>query len=252
MEGLSHAVVSNLTKGGEGRFGCYSAEAWVGIERLEELRGPHGFGETEDAARMIVRDEEVEPLMDVVALEEAVGGELAATGAVGASVGKEHVESVRNEELGVTGHADAVIALAMEEYYGITVFVTRTNFPSAKSCAVGGGEGNVGKFGFERSSGLAKFGNLIFDERASGRMKRAVSEVDAADCAENQVKDDSEEEPAGETQHGHSLMEATGFGVGRFQEKSKPLVVENSRLNQNPHPVAANATRVGHRGWGLR
>lgn len=55
MEGLPHAVISDFTKIGEGRFGGYGAEVWMRVERLEELRGPHGFPETEDAAGMILR-----------------------------------------------------------------------------------------------------------------------------------------------------------------------------------------------------
>lgn len=39
MEGLSHAVVSDLAKIGEGRFGGDGAEVWMSIERLQELRG---------------------------------------------------------------------------------------------------------------------------------------------------------------------------------------------------------------------
>ncbi len=54
MEGLSHAVVGDLAKIGEGRFGGYGAEEWVGVERLKELGGSHGFAEGEDAAGVIL------------------------------------------------------------------------------------------------------------------------------------------------------------------------------------------------------
>ena len=52
MEGLSHAVVGNLTKIGEGRLGGHGAEVCVGVERLQELCRAHGFSEAVDAARM--------------------------------------------------------------------------------------------------------------------------------------------------------------------------------------------------------
>lgn len=52
VERLSHAVVGDLAKIGEGRFGDYGAEVWVSVEGLEELRGAHGFAEGEDAAGM--------------------------------------------------------------------------------------------------------------------------------------------------------------------------------------------------------
>ena len=59
MEGLPHAVVGDLTKIGEGRFGGHGAEVWMGVERLQELCRAHGFSESVDAARMqlIVRIE---------------------------------------------------------------------------------------------------------------------------------------------------------------------------------------------------
>ncbi len=52
MEGLAHAVVSDLTKIGEGRFGGDGAEVWMRVERLQELCGAHGFAEAVDAAGM--------------------------------------------------------------------------------------------------------------------------------------------------------------------------------------------------------
>src|SRR5579864_4469172 len=101
-------------------------------ERLEQLRRSHGFGETEDAARMIARVQEIEPLMDVVALEETVGGERAAADAVSASVGEEHDEAVGEEELRVSGHAEAIVSEAVEENYGVSVIVARMDFPGAE------------------------------------------------------------------------------------------------------------------------
>ena len=74
VEGLSHAVVGDLAKIGEGRFGGHGAEVGMGIKRLEELCGSHRFRETEDAAGMILRLQKVEPLVDIIFLEEAVGG----------------------------------------------------------------------------------------------------------------------------------------------------------------------------------
>ncbi len=53
--------------------------------------------------------EEIEPLVNVVAFEKAVGGELASACAVGARVGEKDGESVSEEELRVSGHADAVV-----------------------------------------------------------------------------------------------------------------------------------------------
>ena len=53
-EGLSHAVVGDLAKSGEGGFGDDGADVRMRVERLEELGGAHGFAEGEDAAGMIL------------------------------------------------------------------------------------------------------------------------------------------------------------------------------------------------------
>ena len=103
VKGLAHTIVGDLAESGERRFGGYSAEAGLDGERLQELGGAHGLGESEDAVRMILRGEKVEPLVNVSAFEEAVGGEWAAAGAVGAGVGEKHSESVCEEELRVSG-----------------------------------------------------------------------------------------------------------------------------------------------------
>jgi len=69
VEGLSHAVVGDLAKIGEGRFGGDGAEVGVSLDGLEELGGAHGFAEGEDAAGMIVLFQKVEPLVNVGAFE---------------------------------------------------------------------------------------------------------------------------------------------------------------------------------------
>lgn len=49
VKGLSHAIVSDLTKRRERRLGDNGTEMRMGIKRLEELRCAHRFGESEDA-----------------------------------------------------------------------------------------------------------------------------------------------------------------------------------------------------------
>ena len=82
---------------------------------MKKLGGAHGFTEPEDATWVKLCVEEVEPVLDIVAFQEAVGGELASAEAVGTSVGEEDGEAVSDEELGVSGHADAVVGEAVEE-----------------------------------------------------------------------------------------------------------------------------------------
>ena len=147
MEGLSHAIVGDLAEIGEGRFGGYGAEVGMSIEGLQKLRGAHGFAEGEDAAGMILSLEEIEPLVNVVAFEQAVGGECAATQAVGAGVGEENGESVGEEELSVSGHAEAVVAETVEQKDRVSVGVVGMNDPGAEDGVVGCGDGDVGEIG---------------------------------------------------------------------------------------------------------
>ncbi|SRR5579864_5540419 len=123
---------------------------------------------------MIARVQEIKPLVNVVALEETVGGERAAAEAVSASVGEEDRESVGEEELCVSGHADAIVAEAVEENYGVSVIVMRIHFPCAQSCAVGSCDGDVVEISFGRLSRLAKFGGFSFGEWASGWVECGV------------------------------------------------------------------------------
>jgi len=150
---LAHAVVGDLAEVREGGFDGYSAEIWMRVERLQELRGAHGFGEAVDAARMelIVRIElaveEVDPLVDVVALEQAVGRELAAADAMGAGVGHKDRVSVSEEKLSIAGYAEAIVAETVEQEYGVMVGVARNDEPGAQGDRVLSGNGDIAEAG---------------------------------------------------------------------------------------------------------
>jgi hypothetical protein len=161
VKGLTHAVVGNLAKAGEGGFGGDGAEAGLDGERLQELGGAHGFRESENAVRVIACGEEVEPLVEVVVFEKAVGGEWAAAGAVSAGIGEQDGEAVSEEELGVSGHADTVIAEAVEKNNGVAVAVVRVDGPGAESDSVWRGDGDVFEVGVELVSEVAG-GGFVF------------------------------------------------------------------------------------------
>src|SRR5271169_2395584 len=93
--------------------------------------------------------ERVKPLVNVVAFEQAVGGELAAASAVGSRVGEEDGESLREEQLCVPGHADAVVAEAVEKDYCVAVAGLRTDGPGAEDDGVWRGDGNVCQIGVQ-------------------------------------------------------------------------------------------------------
>src|SRR5258706_10558449 len=130
---------------------------------------------------MILRGYEVEPLVNVVAFEETVGGERAV---VGAGVGQEYGESVSEQELRVSSHADAVITEAVEQEDGVAVGVMGMDHPGAQDDVVGGGDGGIGEFGVKGGGGLAHRIGFGFGGRAAGGAERAVGEVNAARAAE--------------------------------------------------------------------
>jgi len=85
---------------------------------------------------MSLCDEEVEPLMNVIAFEKAEGGKLSSTCAVGARIGEQDREPVRKQELGVSGHADAVVAESVEEDCCVAVAAVRADRPGTESDGV--------------------------------------------------------------------------------------------------------------------
>lgn len=223
---LSHAIVGDLAESGERRFYGYGAEVRVRVEGLEELRGTHGFGEGKDAARMIVRiwilhrrilrGEEVDPLMDVVALEKAVGGKRAAAHAVSASVGEQDGEMVAEEELCISCHAEAVVGETVEKKDGIAVRIVRTDKPRLEHYSIRRSDRDVFKLSVESAGGLAGVGDLGVSKRMAGRVKCAVGNEDAGDCAESEVESQRQEQAAGcaGSQQMRAWLIVRGWGGG--------------------------------------
>jgi hypothetical protein len=137
---LGELAVSAIAKGSEGRFGDCTAEAWFGGQRLYEDRGPHGFSKTINTMRSVLVIEPGDPAVDVVALENAVGSEGAATFAVRARVGKEDGVSVGKEETRVAADAFAVIGDPVKEHDGAAIGVFRSDEPCAEDGPVGSGD----------------------------------------------------------------------------------------------------------------
>ncbi len=68
---------------------------------------------------------------------------------MGAGVGQQHGETVRQEKLRRARHAEAIIAEAMKENDGVGIIAMRANLPSAEDGCVGGGDGNVAEVGIK-------------------------------------------------------------------------------------------------------
>jgi hypothetical protein len=106
--------------------------------------------------------QEIGPLVDVIFLEEPIGCEGASAEAVGASVGEEDGESVGEEELGVSDHAEAVVGHSVDEEDSVAVGMMRAEGPGLEGDGVGSGDGDVGEIGVEGLGGVANSGDFIF------------------------------------------------------------------------------------------
>lgn len=158
VEWLAHAVVGDFAKVRERRFGSDGAETRLDGERLQELCGAHGFAEAEDAARVIARDEKIEPEVNVVAFEQPIGGELAAARAVSAGVRKKHAEAVSEKKLCVSCHANAVVGETVEKDDLVAATVIWVDGPGIQRNPVGPRDGNVIEIRVKAVSDLAHVG----------------------------------------------------------------------------------------------
>ena len=158
MEGLTHAIVGDLAESGERGFCGDGAESRLNRERLQEFCCAHGFAESEDAVRMVMHREKIEPLMNVVALEKAIGRKFTSTAAVGTRVREEDGESVGKQELGVSRHANAIVALTVEEDYGVAVGGAGKDHPGIQRGGVCCGDGDIFEFGIEMVGNFAHSG----------------------------------------------------------------------------------------------
>lgn len=105
------------------------------------MGGAHGFSETVDARGMLILGEPVEPLTDVIALEQTVGGDGAAARAVSAGVREKNGEVVSKQELRIAEHAGAVVAKTVQGDHGDVVWFGRCEEPSAELDVVARSDG---------------------------------------------------------------------------------------------------------------
>ncbi len=183
MEGLPHSVIGYLTKICEGRFHSDRAEGDPRVQGLQQLGRPHGFSETENALWMLFRIQEIEALMNIVPLEQSICREFASAHAVSPGVRHEDGESVRNQQLRISSHADAVVAKPVKQNDGISVAVQWTNSPRAKYDTVRRCGGHLLKIGVQCASVMSHGGKFVFGQWPPRGMQRPVGEINTADGA---------------------------------------------------------------------
>lgn len=140
MKRLAHAVVCDFAKIGEGGLGDYGAQLGMRVERLQQLRGSHGFAKAKDALGVYGAIEEVQPLMNVVSFEDAVGGQLASAGTVCAGIGEKYGVPVCEKKVGISDHTEAIVAETVKHNRGVSACIVWLQKPSTKGCVVGGGD----------------------------------------------------------------------------------------------------------------
>lgn len=141
-----------------------------------------------------MRVEEIDPLVNVIAFEKAVGGELPSACSVGARVGHEYSESMGQEKLRVSGHANAVVAKTMEQKNCIAVGVMRLNQPGTEGDTIARGERSIAQLGVQCMGVAAHGGDIAILKRAASGMKGAVSNEDPSDHAHADVKQQCKEQ----------------------------------------------------------
>jgi len=108
---------------------------------------------------------------------------------VGARVGEQDGESVSEEELGVSDHAHAIVAKAMEQEDGVAIGVVRMDDPGAEGDVVGCGDSGVGQVGVKSLGGVAHRDGVLIGKWAAGGVEGAIGEVDTANSAEDEIQE---------------------------------------------------------------
>jgi len=129
MERLSHPVICDLAKACKGRLGSDRTKVGAGCKRLQKLRSTHGFTKAIDAMGVVMIFQQIEPIVDVVSLQQAVRRQFAAARAVGSSIRQKDSEAMTCEQVRVSGHPDPVISEAMKKKDIIAVGWTGSNLP---------------------------------------------------------------------------------------------------------------------------
>lgn len=203
VEELAYPIIGDFVEVGERRFRDDRTETGFDGEGLQKLGSAHGFAEAENAGRVLVVHQPVEPQVDVVAFEEAVGGKLAVAGAVGAGVGHKDRVVVIEQVFCVARHACPVVGETVEEDDGNAVGMRWSEKPCSEGDVVGSAEGDVLQRGGVSMRQITGLSYVSGGQRATGRVERDFAKEDAGGEGEEQVGRQREEDGAAKA-HGGS------------------------------------------------
>src|SRR5262249_12275846 len=83
------------------------------------------------------------PAMQIVRFLQSIRSKLAATLAVGASIGKKHGVALPEKQLRIAAHPFAVVSEAMCQYNRVAVEISGTNIPAFEHGGICGGEAHL-------------------------------------------------------------------------------------------------------------
>jgi hypothetical protein len=135
MKSLPNPVETNLSQAGKRRFGAYSTETRLRLQRLENLRRTHGFTKAENALRVLVRVEPFEPTPNIVTFQQAIGCEFSTARTMCTGIRYQDAVATIQKKLGVSNHPKTVVAYSMEQNHRIIltlVFRLQLNVPGAE------------------------------------------------------------------------------------------------------------------------
>ena len=187
MQRLTHAIISDLTEIGERGLGRDRTEPPFDCHALQQLRCSHRLAESKYAGGVRAILEPIDPLMNVLAFQQAVGGERASTFSVSAGVGHKDGIPGGQEELGIPNHSAAVIAHAMQHYDCTPIGCGRLDQPCLEIGLVRGSEGDILQLGTGLPGDLKGVCQLIGVEWAAGGMKGVIGHEDASNRAKNNI-----------------------------------------------------------------
>src|SRR5271169_3912638 len=118
-------------------------------------------------------EEGVDDGLGVVALEPAVGGEMAFAGAVGAGVHHDDAVAGTEEEFGLADDADAVIGYAVEEEDPGAIGAAGADDPAVEQDAIGGADVEVFAMAAGVGEGGVGFADEVWGELAADGVEEA-------------------------------------------------------------------------------
>ena len=129
---------------------------------------------------------------------------------MGAGIGEKHRESVREQKLRISSHAQAIIAESMKKEDRIAIGQRRPHELATENRRVGSCDGDVLHNGVQGLNPPSEGCRVLWCEAAARRMQGSIGKNDAANGTEGEIQEQPEDEPAEAAVSCHILIDDTG------------------------------------------